>query len=169
MAIQSPQHAVRQRMILDSYDLAVTHCGHKRNGFYEISRDGKVLARRIDLPIWLDGYTVKGSGSLLVSLQKGSLSIPTGHTHERQGHILWNAVAFGSPVPMVGVDTEIFDEYMDGRKVTKIVFVVNKLSRKPIERWSVTYQTFFDTSKVVQTIPSFAPQRMMPVTWLTRA
>jgi hypothetical protein len=156
----SPYQHPDSRMLSNSHDLQVTHGTASHFGFYEISADKKVLARRVDIPDWACSEA-RNNTSLLAKIQHKQIEPPKGA--RCQGHIFWRPIEIGFEVPGVGVDRSIFDQVIREGPVIKTIFVIfaeNKIS----ERWRIVTPVFKTFGRCVQPLQIFEPQIMVPVT-----
>jgi hypothetical protein len=151
-------------MLRNGIEVPVDYKSARKFGYYESSSDRRTLARRIELPEWIDEKLSKQS--LLSVVQAGQIQIPAEHSKERQGHIFWNPSKFGLERPAVGIDQEVFNNWVKASACEEIIFVVYRFGKIELERWRVSKQKFVASCKCVQTSESFVAQEMIPVTLL---
>lgn len=152
-------------MMVPSRDVFVTYGSAYKRGYYEISLDGKTLARRVELPDWIDD-SIPDAKSLLQAMKEGRLMIPYDRSHTRQGHIYWNPDELEVKKPAVGVDREVFDRYIRNGPVLRTVFHIYKFGPRFIGTWRLVTPIFKAKGVTVQTSLAFAPQVFVPVTIL---
>jgi len=148
-------------MLHGGIDVLVNYKHARKLGYYESSSDRRTLARRVELPEWVDDQL--SQPPLLAAIQAGRIHIPAEHTKERQGHIFWNPRKYGIDHPAVGVDQEIFDDWVSSSACQELVFVVYQFGKRELERWHITKQQFVAHCKPVQTSATFVAQQMISV------
>ncbi|HEU0080958.1 MAG TPA: hypothetical protein VFQ72_02960 [Candidatus Paceibacterota bacterium] len=158
----------KSRMLPSSTDILVTYRSARKPGYYELSLDGKELARRVELPPWMNERANTLASGLLAALQKNQVTIPPEHSHERQGHIFWDAAPLGFSVPAVGIDREIAFKVLPSGKLEKIWFMVFLFGKTLCERWTIAPREFGRVARLTPRVPGFEPQLMVPVTALKR-
>jgi hypothetical protein len=151
-------------MLHNGIDVLVNYKNARKFGYYESSSDRRTLARRVELPEWMNDQLSKLP--LLPAIQAGRIRIPAEHSKERQGHIFWNPRQHGMDRPAVGVDQEIFDDWVSAAACQELVFVVYRFGKQELERWRISKQQFVTSSKRVQTSATFVAQQMISVTHL---
>ena len=151
-------------MLYGGIDVLVNYKNARKLGYYESSSDRRTLARRVELPEWLDEQL--SQPPLLTAIQAGRIHIPAKHSNERQGHILWNPRQHGIDHPAVGVDQEIYDDWVSSSACEELVFVVYRFGKIEAERWRISKQNFVVSCKRVQTSATFMPQQMISVAHL---
>ena len=154
-------------MLHGGIDVFVNYKNARKSGYYESSSDRSTLARRVELPAWMDQRALPKAGTFLEALQSGKIHIPAAHTKERHGHILWNSAEFGLEGPAVGVDEEIFRDWVEADSCAEVVFVVYLHGKTELERWRISKEQFAAACKRVATSSSFVPQFMVSVKQLT--
>jgi hypothetical protein len=153
-------------MLNAGVDIPVVYGKSSKSGYYESSLDKGTIARRVELPEWVNEQLSDASEkSLLKLMQAGSIQIPPTHSKERQGHVFWNPSPDWSR-PAVGVDEVVFRERIHGAGCREVVFVVYLFGKRELERWRITKDRFVSESKSVQTSSTFVAQRMVCVTSL---
>ena len=148
-------------MLRGGIDVLVNYKNARKFGYYESSSDRRTLARRIELPEWMNEKPFELP--MLPIIQAGQIHIPAEHSKERQGHIFWNPRQFGFDRPAVGVDEEIFNDWVQASACEGIVFVVYRFGKTELERWRVSKKNFLSFGKRVQTSETFVPQQMISV------
>ncbi|MCX6895389.1 MAG: hypothetical protein NTZ16_07840 [Verrucomicrobia bacterium] len=151
-------------MLHGGIEVPVNYKTARKFGYYESSSDRRTLARRVELPEWVNSQMP--TGSLLAAVQSRVIHIPAEHSKERQGHIFWNPSSHGIDCPAVGVDEEIYNDWISAKACEEVVFVVYLFDKKEVERWRVAKSEFVASCKHIQTSASFAAQMMIPVTKL---
>jgi len=151
-------------MLNNSMEVLVNYKTTSKFGYYERSSDRKILARRVELPEWVD-HAFR-SESLLAALQSRCISIPPLHSRERQGHIYWNPRPHGIRYPMIGVDEEICSAWVETSFCEQLVFVVYRFGKIELERWQISKKKFLESAIRIQPSVTFMPQLMVPVTLL---
>jgi hypothetical protein len=159
----------KPEMIPGGLDVMVNYEHLRKTGYYEATSDRATIARRIELPEWASSYISKNSNFLSI-VQSGVVRIPEEHSNERQGHIYWRPTRFGWSKPALGVDEEIFKDWVVVSACREIVFVVYEFGKKELERWRISKSDFVSHSKIisqpknVEFSATFVPQRMICVT-----
>jgi hypothetical protein len=145
--------------------------GYDREDLYELSRDGKWLARRVELPHWLSDKTRELRNSrqyLLETLSVAPMEHPKEEQGESHGHILIEAHRYTNQIlACVGVDTPIV-EMLSKKPPERIQFFVYFTDYVPCERWSISWRDFLTHGIKVEAEPPFMPQIMIPVSKLIR-
>lgn len=153
-------------MLIAGIDIPVIYGNSSKSGYYECSLDKGTIARRVELPEWVnEQLSDSKEKSLLKLMQEGSVRIPPAHSKERQGHVFWNPSPDWSR-PAVGVDEVVFRERILGSACREVVFVVYRFGKREVERWRISKERFVSESKSVQTSSTFVAQRMVCVTSL---
>ena len=151
-------------MLRGGINVLVNYKNARKLGYYESSSDRRTLARRVELPEWVDDQLTQSP--LLPALQAGRIRIPPEHSKERQGHVFWNPRQHGIGHPAVGVDQEIFDDWVTSSACEELVFVVYRFGKVELERWRISKKKFVTSSLRIQTSATFVAQLMIPVTQL---
>jgi hypothetical protein len=150
--------------------------GEPRYGLYEIggSQNAKVLARLVELPLWLselaedrrDNPGVIGAQkSLLTFLLQANDEDLSHTTPDSKGHILLKPRSLSIDVdsPLVGLDYEIFERLIRNTEIKFVDFYVFRAGYILHEVWRVDRDTFLSESIEVQPDERFMKQMMIPI------
>ena len=158
-------------LAVGSRDLPLDLAGQLKRGLYQLSPDGRTLARLVELPTWLSGFAdgcLAQRKALLAELQGGTVEHPKEEIGESHGHVLIDASRYTTfDRPAVGVDTQILDR-LASAPPTQIMFFVYRTGYRLHERWAIGWKAFFEKSQLVEADPPFMPQRMVCVKDLER-
>ena len=142
-----------------------------KRGLYQLSPDGKTLARLVELPTWLSDVALKlrlARKHLLDELSAGSIRNPADEIGESRGHILINAAHYTNLTgSCVGMDVQILDK-IQNTAPRQIMFFVFRIGYTLHERWKINWADFMSKSVLVEAEEPFMPQRMVSVRDLQR-
>ena len=158
----------KPRMLPSGQELAIqTKAGPKR-GIYEISRDGSILARRVELPTWLGEIATSASrtSTLRDILSSEARPKPQEHVQESQGHIYLNPpIETGLRGASVGIDEE-FIHKLENPEFKTLKFFVYTPGYTLVERWKISKEDFLAGCRRIEGKPPFMPQFMIELSRL---
>lgn len=150
-------------MLNGGIDVPVTYGKSSKSGYYERSLDKRTLARRVELPEWVNEQLDNSTGTPLLKLmQENLVHIPSIHTKERQGHVFWNPSPDWNR-PAVGVDEEVYRGCILAPECDEVIFVVYRFGKREVERWRISKARYISESKLIQTAATFVAQNMVCV------
>lgn len=150
--------------------------GEPRYGLYEIggSQNAKILARLVELPLWLSELAEdRRNNSEIIGAQKSLLAFllhandeDLSHTSpDSKGHILLKprSLSVDADSPLVGLDYEIFERLNRNAEIKFVDFYVFRAGYLLHEVWRVDRDTFLSEAIEVQPDERFMKQMMVPI------
>jgi hypothetical protein len=155
-------------MFTDSEDIPITVGRDRKYGIYEWCPQRHLLARRVEMPHWLDAQQQETRpGSFLEFLRTKRFRYPTNEIGESRGHIFLrpdDSVAVREP--MVGLDVEIWSQFLAVGSAQQVVFVIYAPDYREIERWIGEKEIMIREGVYVPSSPPFMEQMMVPLPFL---
>jgi len=141
-------------------DVPITIGRDRKFGIYE--RTSHVLARRVELPMWLQQGLERGT----ISLAGGRVRMPAEEIGESRGQIYLQPPRELFSGPAVGLDMEVFDLLEADEQIMLVGFYVYSAGYRLVDTWRISRQDFLRHAKLVVTKRSFMPQMMVPLSVL---
>ncbi len=168
MHFQAARGGEKPRMLQTGEDLPITVRNNHKVGIYELSINTSILARRVELPIWLSQQwkNYHGGMSLLGFIQMHKYDMPRSDVGESRGHIFLSPPPHLFDGPAVGLDMEIWHKLLESPKIRLIQFHVYGECYEQFATWSVPAEDFIDQCRHYMT-QTFSPQMMVSLSELT--
>jgi hypothetical protein len=143
-------------------DIYITIGDDRKGGMYELSSDGVILARRVELPEWLSDIAANRKKIFLKMFLEKEIQNPSINIGESRGHIFLHPPAsLGFEGSAVGVDMEVFEGQFSAKALKSIVFYVYGTNHRLVERWKMSRNDFKTHAKLYDEDPKFMPQMMV--------
>ena len=157
---------VKPKMLIQSEEWGINTPNGYKNGLYEFSSKTGELARRVELPEWLDELSKKlGPGVLFKGLSQGEIIPPREEIGESRGHI------FIKPPPElhllgsgIGLDVDIFKKMQAlGSKAKWVRFCCYGSYYRLAFSCKISWCEFQEKAVEIQTKKQFMPQMMIGI------
>ena len=148
-----------------SKDFMISVGSSRKGGIYEIGYGGTVMARRVELPEWIEQARSKERKPLRKMLLEG-LAAPKEEIGESRGHIYLRPPKelFGGPA--VGLDMEAHAAFAADEKIQKLRFCAYAPGYRLVAAWEISREDYLAACKQAESKPPFMPQMMVELSAL---